>query len=41
MSDSRVAFVTGGAGGIGGAICRALAADGLSVAVADPFTSQR
>ncbi len=35
MSDSRVAFVTGGAGGIGGAICRALAAEGLSVAVAD------
>ena len=35
MSDSRVTFVTGGAGGIGGAICRALAADGTRVAVAD------
>lgn len=31
----RIALVTGGAGGIGGAICRALAEDGLAVAVAD------
>lgn len=31
----RVAFVTGGAGGIGGAICRALAHAGHRVAVAD------
>jgi 2-hydroxycyclohexanecarboxyl-CoA dehydrogenase len=31
----RVAFVTGGAGGIGGAVCRGLAADGRAVAVAD------
>lgn len=31
----RVAFVTGGAGGIGIAICRGLAADGRAVAVAD------
>ena len=35
MSSSRVAFVTGGAGGIGAAICRALAADGHRVVVAD------
>jgi 2-hydroxycyclohexanecarboxyl-CoA dehydrogenase len=35
MGDARVALVTGGAGGIGGAICRALATDGLRVAVAD------
>ena len=32
---SRVAFVTGGARGIGAAVCRALAADGHAVAVAD------
>jgi 2-hydroxycyclohexanecarboxyl-CoA dehydrogenase len=32
---SRIAFVTGGAGGIGGAICRRLAASGHRVAVAD------
>jgi 2-hydroxycyclohexanecarboxyl-CoA dehydrogenase len=32
---SRVALVTGGAGGIGTAIARALAADGVRVAVAD------
>ena len=35
MSDERVALVTGGAGGIGSAICRALAASGHRVAVAD------
>ncbi len=35
MTDPRVAFVTGGAGGIGSAICRALAADGTRVVVAD------
>ena len=35
MTDKRVAFVTGGAGGIGGEICRQLAAAGLRVAVAD------
>lgn len=34
-SKRRVAFVTGGAGGIGSAICRGLAADGRAVAVAD------
>jgi 3-oxoacyl-[acyl-carrier protein] reductase len=33
--DRRVAIVTGGAGGIGRAICAALAADGLHVAVVD------
>jgi 2-hydroxycyclohexanecarboxyl-CoA dehydrogenase len=35
MSAQRVAFVTGGAGGIGGEICRRLAAAGHRVAVAD------
>lgn len=34
-SGRRVAFVTGGAGGIGTAVCRQLAADGRVVAVAD------
>ncbi len=34
-TTERVAFVTGGGGGIGGAICDALAADGHRVAVAD------
>ena len=33
--SGRVAFVTGGAGGIGSAICRRLAADGHHVVVAD------
>jgi NAD(P)-dependent dehydrogenase (short-subunit alcohol dehydrogenase family) len=33
--DGRVALVTGGAGGFGGAICRRLAALGADVAVAD------
>jgi 2-hydroxycyclohexanecarboxyl-CoA dehydrogenase len=33
--QDRVAFVTGGAGGIGTAVCRALAADGRRVVVAD------
>jgi len=35
MSSNRVAFVTGGAGGIGSEICRRLAAAGHRVAVAD------
>lgn len=35
MTERRVAFVTGGAGGIGSAVCRGLAADGRVVAVAD------
>jgi len=35
MGGSRVAFVTGGAGAIGAAVCRALAAQGRNVAVAD------
>ncbi|MCI8458321.1 MAG: SDR family oxidoreductase [Clostridia bacterium] len=32
-TKSRVAFVTGGAGGIGSAVCRALRADGFAVAI--------
>ena len=35
MLNGHVAFVTGGAGGIGGEICRRLAAAGHRVAVAD------
>lgn len=35
MSETRIAFVTGGGGGIGGAICRSLAKAGCRVAVAD------
>ena len=35
MAETRVAFVTGGAGALGGAICRALAAAGHRVAAAD------
>jgi len=35
VTERRVAFVTGGAGGIGSAVCRGLAADGRLVAVAD------
>jgi len=33
MSEQRIAFVTGGAGGIGAACCRALAKEGLRVGV--------
>ncbi len=35
MTDTRVALVTGGARGIGEAICRALAADGWAIAIGD------
>jgi 2-hydroxycyclohexanecarboxyl-CoA dehydrogenase len=38
MTKSRVALVTGGAGGIGAAICRALADAGHQVSVADLST---
>lgn len=43
MGQNRVAFVTGGGGGIGSAICRALAADGHRVAVGDlsPASAER
>ena len=33
MSERPIAFVTGGAGGIGAACCRALAKEGLRVGV--------
>lgn len=35
MGQKRVAFVTGGGGGIGGGICRSLASAGHRVAIAD------
>ncbi|SED70626.1 3-oxoacyl-[acyl-carrier protein] reductase [Rhizobiales bacterium GAS191] len=35
QEERRVALVTGGSGGIGGAICKALAEDGLRIAVLD------
>ena len=35
MSDGRTALVTGGAGGIGAAVCERLAAEGMRVAIAD------
>jgi len=35
MSDTRIALVTGGAGGLGQAICRALAAQGHKVVLSD------
>ncbi|WP_230532303.1 SDR family NAD(P)-dependent oxidoreductase [Microvirga roseola] len=35
MHAHRIALVTGGAGGIGAAVCRTLAEDGLTVAVTD------
>lgn len=34
MSEKKIALVTGGAGGIGGACCRALAAEGFQVVIA-------
>ena len=33
--EGRVAVVTGGAGGIGAALCRAFLAEGMQVVVAD------
>lgn len=35
MTERRTAIVVGGAGGIGGAVCRKLAEDGLRIVVAD------
>lgn len=35
LQAHRIALVTGGAGGIGAAVCRALAEDGLTIAVSD------
>ena len=40
QSPTRTALVTGGARGIGGAVCRRLAAQGRSVAIADLLVSQ-
>lgn len=41
MSDRPVALVTGGAGGIGSAICRRLASDGCAVLVASRSATTR
>ena len=38
--EGKVAIVTGGAGGIGSAVCRAFAGEGVSVAVADMDSSR-
>ena len=35
MTDKKAALITGGGGGIGGAMARAVAARGISVAIAD------